>query len=1191
MGPGNDHQSLPLPQGTGWNNAWIQSAGSPFQTSQRTTPQEIAIQDNVAIDNVDDEFGELRALLEVHNSAPELQSPQQTLHESVSNDLEPILDYNGMEFSEENSPCAPNYQSQILPERDTFHNATDTHNSGRYDKIIEQPRRNAVVENHELYTDCGLQSPGELQSDDTAFVEATQDTEVLSIITTSPEVSSSGMPFAGNNLEEDCHQQSTSPSSQIDESPSLAPSISPQLPKQPVSGEIIAVQKNSNAGDSQDTDVVLGENIVVWKDINEGDGQDAVSSNEDNSQSSKLQRNNSSSVKRAPTPPPATVGELSPEVYYAGEGVDPVEEYQNRGRRFKPLHVFTPPTNSKYIGLKQADKLRARVPVIPPIPFISRTTAQMFLSFMYLLSQRDWEDWDQSFVMESEKTMSFFMKLVPRFDYPSRIRHLTNKKVFLDKLEKLMLDIASEHWAGKYTDKYKAPDEFDDRDPEHPNFKDVTIPFKDYSTREDMELLALADLLLRKSEREVSREAEIRIKDPERSFNLTSWRYRKLHQLTQVNTDPEASSSAIASLQRKIAAFVPGKDKQTESEDVSQSVPETQSLTEEEFLEKYSYYMPVDREQRVAIKTAILEEAALKAASQAKAMIGESDSSLPSPQVGQATKQGAKLKDRLSCDKYPKPKSIAKLKRAADAAKTAPSSDGRLRRNKGKTIEIQSLYGRKASSRASKDHAREKTKQMYQNLPDFDDTDDNDVDMLGGTRPDYGYGAGQFSEPMQRTGEDCDNIISGLFGTHVFSDTDISDSESIMSNGDTPDHRQQIDHEDIIQSQLLDEHDVDLMDTDDQNTLANPSTSSSGKIETSRSQAFQPQDFGADELVSDIDANTISDEEQLVPSDLPTVKLTQSDKVRKPKRFSFTSLPVKKRIPLPSSPVSSRQSLAPAKSVRKITSVNKMFDGRPPIKDQSSVRKTMSKSYSTGKKIEQLSKIVSFSYLRSKKIYDFLNGTGEVLASIADGFGSTSHPYTGGKTLLPPMPDVASDDETSSSSRSHPQTSSKTLHPAAPARVQKPKVALPKSSSQVNTFDNLNSNHAHPQVSVKSLLTPSPKRVRKSKIKTSDAAQKDKSSTTIVPSNNRKRTDILDGDYSDDEDYNPTFTSIQRRSRTKAKRVTFEEEEEEVETEEDDSEHKKKRAGARKKGVTAGTKKAIKQTGLGKGKGAPKRRS
>jgi hypothetical protein len=204
--------------------------------------------------------------------------------------------------------------------------------------------------------------------------------------------------------------------------------------------------------------------------------------------------------------------------------------------------------------------------------------------------------------------MAFFARVQARLEYPSRIKHLTTTKAFLEKLEGVMLEISEQHWKDHYTQPYEEPTDFDDRDKDFMNFPDVTVEFKDLIKREEAEVRAFSKLILEKGDWDMKHDKEAVEKDPEYVIPATSGRCRFF--MSRVS-QPDQLLHLIKKYQNDVNDLI----EKAELEERAALTAEERHLlavdekapTLEDFIQKHSFAMPVDRETRVALRKAAAE--------------------------------------------------------------------------------------------------------------------------------------------------------------------------------------------------------------------------------------------------------------------------------------------------------------------------------------------------------------------------------------------------------------------------------------------------------------------------------------------------------------------------------------------------------------------------------------------------------
>ena len=171
------------------------------------------------------------------------------------------------------------------------------------------------------------------------------------------------------------------------------------------------------------------------------------------------------------------------------------------------------------------DSSRANQP-----PVVSRTTVQLFLTFIYMLNQRHWDisnTWGGNF-------MTFFLKLDETHIFPpfpqASVRHYTHKSKFMRIFQERMLALDRQQWENKKTRKekgqWKEPTFVEGYDETHPRFDDLTIPFYGWVWREDREAEAW-DRVMGKSSLELKQEKSL-ARFSGRAFPKSSRRFRDL---------------------------------------------------------------------------------------------------------------------------------------------------------------------------------------------------------------------------------------------------------------------------------------------------------------------------------------------------------------------------------------------------------------------------------------------------------------------------------------------------------------------------------------------------------------------------------------------------------------------------------------------------------------------------------------
>lgn len=533
------------------------------------------------------------------------------------------------------------------------------------------------------------------------------------------------------------------------------------------------------------------ESIIAKDERKDQQTQNSDKPNENPSQVALPANDNAESVDTL-----ATDSKVSREQYFNGEGLDPVEEYESRGRNFKPLKNLTPPTKNNIISNKQADWIRSRLYIIPPMPTIARTTPQLYFAFLYLLSQRDWVDWDSSFMNDKS---AFFMQLLPRFEYPSRLRHITNKRVFMERLEMMMLDVAEKHWKAFYKDEFEEPVSYDDVDPEHPNFNDISVPYKDFARLEDAELLALTDILLKKRDWDFKHDAALLAQDPPEEVPITSGRNRFLMTLTEDAENPEKLFNLIAKYQNRMANYLAAR----KEEDRARLSPEEfaivhEEITEEDFIAKHHYWLPLERDKRIEAKAAAQAAARDEAARQllhsqqktANSNASDSDDKeAESPLHNKrrsSYRRGSPAQPPVSGSKYSKSERTHQLKRDTDVQRSDSEEDGNFKtifegRNpiqaesasrklkrlqeksmKAKAAAVQKSWeesGReRTSTRASKMKGSARIKDLFANIPEPEELqemeeDESNDEASSQTNSYTGFGGKTIAVPQQYGGK------------------------------------------------------------------------------------------------------------------------------------------------------------------------------------------------------------------------------------------------------------------------------------------------------------------------------------------------------------------------------------------------------------------------------------------------------
>lgn len=164
------------------------------------------------------------------------------------------------------------------------------------------------------------------------------------------------------------------------------------------------------------------------------------------------------------------------------------------------------------------------------VPEVSRTTVQLFLTFIYMLTQRQWDisnTWGGNF-------MTFFLKLDETHIFPpfpqTSLRHYTHKSKFMRMFQQRMLEVDHQQWENKKTRKekgeWKVPTFVEGYDETHPRFDDLTIPFYGWVWREDREAEAW-DRVMGKSSLELKQEKNL-ARFSVRAFPKSSRRFRDL---------------------------------------------------------------------------------------------------------------------------------------------------------------------------------------------------------------------------------------------------------------------------------------------------------------------------------------------------------------------------------------------------------------------------------------------------------------------------------------------------------------------------------------------------------------------------------------------------------------------------------------------------------------------------------------
>lgn len=352
-----------------------------------------------------------------------------------------------------------------------------------------------------------------------------------------------------------------------------------------------------------------------------------------------------------------------------------------------------------YIGMSQ-------------MPKICRTTVNCLFAFLYLITQREWN----SDLLKIK--MRWFLQVDKLCLYfPSKIRHLSHKEVFLDKLDDAMLKIGEMIYNERNPDgpQWDRPRRIKGYNTQHPQYKDIRIPFIGWNKREDKELLIFTKLVLGKKER-----------DLEIDKSLVS-RGKKPTQLAAETRRLAALTNDLPGLLKRIDELRGQLDREVTKQleaarEAKKDVPTTseqgsEELNEEEWIERHTYYYYNDTAKQKRLVKKAHETARLASAI---------------TQIGPAERQTitnppqAKLETEKS-HSVDVPENT-KIKKPAESIESEPEIKPMNKgKGKGKEMEIQDFVVQKedegfvtADECPSEQKSRKVSKKTCQNAGPFD---------------------------------------------------------------------------------------------------------------------------------------------------------------------------------------------------------------------------------------------------------------------------------------------------------------------------------------------------------------------------------------------------------------------------------------------------------------------------------------
>lgn len=342
------------------------------------------------------------------------------------------------------------------------------------------------------------------------------------------------------------------------------------------------------------------------------------------------------------------------DVFYSGKIED---SGRNKKMRFIPEASLVK-KGSHFIKSKPAATIREKIPDMPLLPRISRTTTQVFFAFLYLLTQREWSKYHSE---RLSNKMGFFEAILEDAEYPHSVRHLTTKKAFLTQLQQDMFGRAYGLWKeenpglnnrekkeGKPEPVWHHPPKLPNHDGEFQDYTDVTIPFYLWHIREDQELLALTDLVLKKTEADEKIDTNRAAKDMEPT--RLSLRTRQLLRLV---TSPGKLLDRIHELRFEI-------DEMCNDMEAKAPIDPLAPENEEEFVDLYTYFIPKPPEEMAAIHAAEKEKLELEKAEKAANAVESTSEAEGVSDVAPVPNRKRRLNQNLhsTSNKYPIPPSM-----------------------------------------------------------------------------------------------------------------------------------------------------------------------------------------------------------------------------------------------------------------------------------------------------------------------------------------------------------------------------------------------------------------------------------------------------------------------------------------------------------------------------------------------------
>lgn len=297
---------------------------------------------------------------------------------------------------------------------------------------------------------------------------------------------------------------------------------------------------------------------------------------------------------------PEDLGGGKSKIFLVDDGSDQIQDDENGNPSGShPMHAGKGSCTPRKLLAPENISYARHYIGISQMPKICRTTVNCFFAFLYLITQRKW----------SPDLLKVKMKWFLNVDklclyFPSKIRHLSDKEVFLDKLDDAMLKIGEMLYNQRNPDgpQWVRPRRMEGYNTQHPRYKDIRIPFIGWNRREDQELLIFTNLVLGKKKEDLEIDKALAAKGEKPTVLAAETR-----RLVTLTCDLSGLLSRIDELRSQLDEEV---TKQLNAEREAQKHVGIidlgdEKLNEEEWIERHTYYYYNDTaKQKRVIKKA-----------------------------------------------------------------------------------------------------------------------------------------------------------------------------------------------------------------------------------------------------------------------------------------------------------------------------------------------------------------------------------------------------------------------------------------------------------------------------------------------------------------------------------------------------------------------------------------------------------